>query len=140
MLPIFAMTNCIPKMFWIWSLILPWTSSTTLCHHFFMFMPIAPIHLGGATRILNVFYYQLHIWVILKTQTYSWGIKGFNKPLCMEHNSRWLVLKSMKCKKDDTKTVLLLWNSKGIQMRNTLRLKIRIFDLDGLRCFESKNF
>ena len=34
----------------------------------------------------------------------------------------------------------LLWNSKGIQMRNTLRLKIRIFDLDGLRCFESKNF
>ena len=30
--------------------------------------------------------------------------------------------------------------SKGIQMRNTLRLKIRIFDLDGLRCFESKNF
>ena len=30
--------------------------------------------------------------------------------------------------------------SKGIQTRNTLRLKIRIFDLDGLRCFESKNF
>ena len=30
--------------------------------------------------------------------------------------------------------------SKGIQMRNTLRLKIRIFDLDGLRCFESKTF
>ena len=29
---------------------------------------------------------------------------------------------------------------KGIQMRNTLRLKIRIFDLDGLTGFESKNF
>ena len=32
----------------------------------------------------------------------------------------------------------IISDSNGIQMRNRLRLKIRIFDLEGLRCFESK--